>query len=143
MAAENKILSIRPREQIEVRGFESIDPNLHMVEWLGRGKEVRQFVVGDVESELYAQDRDAQVISVECIGEPEYETKIKRQDSGSRGILSQFALTLPLRIRVRAGGGSTWVLVVRHNYSAVDLDVPGQRKLTLNFQIVGQPEIEV
>ncbi|WP_215782421.1 hypothetical protein [Paludibacterium sp. B53371] len=96
----------------------------------------------DVESELYAQDKNAQVLSVDCIGEPGYETKIKRQNFGPAGILSQFSLTLPLRIRVRTSGGDVWILLVMQNYSAVDLDVPGQRKLTLNFKIVGQPKIE-
>lgn len=70
--------SIRFQERVKVIGFECVDPNLHMIEWLGRGRDVRQFIVNDVETELYVQDRNAQVLSIECTSEPEYETKIKQ-----------------------------------------------------------------
>ena len=142
MTTEEKITSIRSQEQIGIRGFACIDSNLHMLEWLGRGRDVRQFVVNDVETELYLQDQGAQVLSIECTSDPKYETNVKREGMSQKGIVSQFAVTFPLRVRVRASTGATWVLAVHHNYNATDLDVPGHRKLTLNFQIVGQPEIE-
>lgn len=138
--AYEKVTSMRLSEQVDVHGFACVDPNLHMIEWLGRGRDIRQFVVQDVESELYAQDKGAQVLSVECTGEPLYETKVKREGSSSRGVVSQFSVTLPLDIRVRASSGVVWALVVQHNYSATGLDEPGGRKLTLNFQILGQQE---
>ena len=140
MTTEEKITSIRSQEQIGVSGFACIDPNLHMLEWLGRGRDVRQFVVNDVETELYSQDQGAQVLSIECMADPKYETKVKREGMSQKGIVSQFAVTFPLRVCVRASTGATWALTVQHHYSAVDLDVPGQRKLTLNFQVVGQQE---
>jgi len=142
MSIEEKIASIRSQEQIGICGFACIDPNLHMLEWLGRGSDVRQFVVNDVEAELYSQDQGAQVLSIECTADPEYETKVKRQGASQKGVVSQFAVTFPLRVCVRASIGATWALTVRHNYSAVDLDVPGQHKLTLNFQIEGQQEVK-
>jgi len=140
MTADERVTSMRSPEKVEVRGFTRVDPNLHMIEWLGLGRDVRQFVVKDVESELYAQDKGAQVLSVECTREPSYETKAKRQGSSSKGVVSQFSVTLPLSICVRAGNGTIWTLAVQHNYTATGLDEPGGRKLTLNFQIVGQQE---
>ncbi|WP_124890949.1 hypothetical protein [Burkholderia stagnalis] len=134
--------SIRFQERVKVIGFECVDPNLHMIEWLGRGRDVRQFIVNDVETELYVQDRNAQVLSIECTSEPEYETKIKQQGTREKGIVSQFAVTFPLSVRVKAGTGAIWALLVRQSYNATALDVPENRQLMLNFLIVGQQEMK-
>lgn len=141
MTAVEKVSSMRSHEQIDIRGFAVVEPNLHMIEWLGLGRDVRQFVVKDVEAELYGQDKGAQVLSVECMDEPSYETKAKRQGSGQKGIVSQFSVTFSLSVRVRSSSGATWALAVRHSYVATGLDVPGGRRLVLNFEIVGQQEV--
>ena len=124
---------------VSVSGFESVDKSTHMIAWLGKGKNFREFVVQDAEAELYAQDKGAQLLSVNCKSTPQYETHaLPQNDRTSKAILSKFSVTFPLAIRVRASNGKVWRLDVNHNYLATDLDKPGQHKLTLNFGIVDQ-----
>ena len=139
-SATKSVASLRHPARIDISGFECVDENVHMIEWLGKGRDFRQFIASDIESELYAQDQGAQVLSVGCTSEPAYESKIKRQGDSSQGVLVQFSVTFPLVVCVKATGGVIWILGVQHNYHATDLDVPGQRKLKLNFTIVSQSQ---
>jgi hypothetical protein len=136
------VASVKRPAQIEIAGFERADEAAHMIEWLGKGKDFRQFVVNDIEGELYAQDSNSQLLSVNCTTKPEYETKLLRQnDASQKGILTQFSVTFPIMLRVKAGNGAVWDLNVKHNYHASNLDVPGNHKVRLNFTIVSQAPV--
>jgi len=112
-----------------------------MIEWLGKGKDFRQFIVNDIETELYAQDSNSQLLSVNCVAKPECETKLIRQnEADQKGILTQFSVTFPVVLQVKAGNSGVWRLNVKHNYSASNLNVPGNHKLRLNFTIVSQSQ---
>lgn len=135
----DSVASVKGPAQIEVSGFEYADDSVHMIEWLGKGSDFRQFIANDIETELYAQDQGSQLLSVNCVAKPEYETKLLRQDDISqKAILAQISVTFPLTLRVRATNGVVWNLKVKHNYHAMNLDVPGKHKLKLNFTIIAQ-----
>ena len=122
---------------IEISGFETADDNVHMLEWLKKGKDFRQFVIHDIETELYAQDASSQLLSVNCKAKPNFETKVKTDHQGRSGLVTQFLVTFPISLRVRAANGSVWRLDVEHSYQATNLDVPDKFQLRLNFTIVG------
>jgi hypothetical protein len=133
------VASLKKPAQIAVAGFAQADESAHMIEWLGKGRDFRKFVANDIEAELYAQDPGAQLLSVQCVGKPEYVTKLLRQDDEpQKGILTQFSVTFPLNLQVRAANGVVWSLSVRHSYHASDLHIPGKHKLRLNFMVEGQ-----
>src|SRR4030065_2059151 len=130
------VASLKNGSFVEISGFEAVDESTHMIVWLGKGKEFRKFVVNDVETELYAQDKGAQLLSVHCKSTPKYETKARpNNDRTSKAIVTSFSVTFPLAVRVRASNGEVWRLDVNHNYVATNLDEPGQQKLALNFGI--------
>jgi hypothetical protein len=124
---------------IEVSGFEVADGDVHMLEWLGRGTDFRQFVVRDVETELVTQDKGSRLLSVACKTKPEYKTYARPNNDGTAlATLTRFSVTFPLVLRVRASNGRVWRLDVKHNYYATNLDTPGKRNIKLNFEIVKQ-----
>ncbi len=130
---------VKKPAQIKICGFERADEGAHMIEWLGKGKDFRQFVVNDIEEELYAQDPNSQLLSVDCIAEPEYETKLLRQNEAfHKGVVAQFSVTFPILLSVKAGNGVVWDLSIKHSYHASNLDDPAKRKLRLNFTITAQ-----
>lgn len=122
--------------QIEISGFEAADDSLHMLEWMRKGKDFRQFVIHDIETELYAQDASSQLLSVNCKAKPNFETKVKTDHQGQSGVVTQFFAAFPISLRVRAANGAVWRLDVEHSYQATNLDVPDQFQLRLNFTIV-------
>jgi hypothetical protein len=133
------VASLRKGLSVEISGFELADDGAHMIAWLGKGKDFRQFIVNDVETELYAQDKTAQVLSVRCKSTPRYETRARPDNDGSsKAVVTSLSVTFPLVVRVRASNGKVWQLDINHNYFGTNLDVPAKRKLDLNFGIVGQ-----
>jgi hypothetical protein len=133
--SQDRISSLHKPNVIGVSGFEEADESLHMIEWLRRGKDFREFVVRDIESELYAQDGSAQLLSVDC-GKPEFQTKMRRDVANNRAIVTKLDIIFPVRLSVKGGDGRLWSLDVRHGYLAENMDVPDGFKLTMNFTIV-------
>ncbi|MDB5766079.1 MAG: hypothetical protein JWQ61_893 [Collimonas fungivorans] len=124
-------------ERIEVSGFDAADDSVHMLEWMRKGRDVRQFVVNDIETELYSQDANSQLLSVTCKAKPNFETKVKTDQQAKNGVVIQFFAAFPMALRVRAANGAVWKLDVEHSYQATNLDVPDEFQLRLNFTIVG------
>lgn len=140
MAVEQmtRVASLHPNQRIDVIGFERGDDCVHMIEWLRKGADFRQFVVSDLEAELYAQDADAQLLSVVCNSDLEHETKARRIPGNEvQAVLTAVSITFPLTVRVRAGNGVVWLLDVRHGYQASNMDQKDGFKLRLDFTIVG------
>ncbi|HWG87182.1 MAG TPA: hypothetical protein VN679_05320 [Candidatus Acidoferrales bacterium] len=130
-----RVPSIHKPSVIDVSGFEEADESLHMIEWLRRGKDFREFVTSDIESELYAQDSGAQLLSLEC-EKPELQTNMRRDVVNNRAIVTEFCIVFPVRLTVKGGDGRLWKLEVKHGYKATNMDVPGNFKLTMNFSIM-------
>ncbi len=127
--------SINIGKTVELAGFDCADESSHMIEWLGRGKDYRSFVVTDVENELYKQQPGSQLLKLECTGEPELLTgALPQEGDESKAILTRFSATFPLKAVVDLSG-SLWVLNVDQNYYAENLNVPNERKLTQNFTV--------
>ncbi|WP_038492758.1 hypothetical protein [Janthinobacterium agaricidamnosum] len=124
-------------ERVEISGFETVDDSVYMLEWMRKGRDFRQFVVRDIETELYAQDAGSQLLSVSCKAKPNLETKVKTDHQGQSGVVTQFFVTFPISLRVRAANGVVWRLDVEHAYQATNLDVPDTFQLRLNFTITG------
>ena len=124
-------------ERVETSGFETADGSVHMLEWMRKGRDFRQFVVHDIETELYAQDAGSQLLSVNCKARPNFETKVKTDHQGQSGVVTQFFVTFPISLRVRAANGAVWRLDVEHGYQATNLDLPDKFQLRLNFTITG------
>ena len=138
----DSVASVKKPARIEVAGFEQADDSIHMIEWLRKGKDFREFIVNDIESELYAQDQGSQLLSVKCKMKPEYETKILRENEGaSKAIVTELSVTFPILLRVRAANDVVWDLEVQHNYHATNLDLPDQFNLQLNFTIIGSRQV--
>lgn len=133
----DSVASIRPPSRVAIKGFEHADDEIHMLEWLGKGKDFRQFFMNDLEHELYRQDPGSLLISAECLAKPEYVSKALKDDpQASKAILTEFSVVMPLLARVRASSGQLWRLKIDFGYHMTGMDVPGNRKLQLNFQIV-------
>lgn len=129
--------SINKGESIEISGFDCAEKSVHMIEWLGLGKDYRRFVVSDVESELYKQQPRSQLLKLQCTGEPELLTGALPQNGDeSKAILTRFSATFPLEATVNLGG-EVWVLTIDQNYYAENLNIPSERKLTQNFNVKG------
>ena len=94
-------------------------------------------MIHDIETERYAQDASSQLLSVNCKAKPNFETKVKTDHQGRSGLVTQFLVTFPISLRVRAANGSVWRLDVEHSYQATNLDVSDKFQLRLNFMIVG------
>lgn len=136
------IPSLNPQHVIDIYGFDSADDISHMIEWLRKGRNFREFVVRDVEEELYAQDRGAQLLSLTCKSKPDCKTKARRQVAGgSNVVVTEALITFPLQVRVKASDGVIWDLEIMHQYHATCMDVPDEFKLRLNFTVMAhQPE---
>lgn len=108
-----------------------------MIEWLGRGKDYRKFIVSDVESELYKQQPGSQLLKLECTGEPKLLTwALVQNGDRSKAILTKFSATFPLTATINLGGEILF-LTIDQNYYAENLNIPNKRKLTLTFTIKG------
>ncbi|WP_434577353.1 hypothetical protein J3P95_10815 [Pseudomonas sp. Z5-35] len=123
--------------QIELLGFEQLDQSAHMMEWLRRGRDFRQFIISDLEEELYTQDRGSQLLSAHLKSQPDFETKVLKETSSTQTIVKQFSVVLAFSLRVRASNGVIWVLDVNHGYYAKNMDLPGQFQLRLSFLVMG------
>jgi hypothetical protein len=116
-----------------------------MLEWMRRGRDFRQFVVHDIETELYAQDDSSQLLSASCKAKRNFETKVKTDCQSESGRVTQLFVVFSISLRVRAANGvvwcgvevGCWMLDVEHSYQATDLDIPGKFKLRLNFTTIG------
>ena len=125
---------------VEVFGFDCADKSVHMIEWLGLGKDYRSFVVSDIEKELSRQQPGSRLLRLECTSEPELLTGALPQEEGaSKAILTRFSATFSLLATVNLSG-SIWVLNIDQNYYIENLNIPEERKLTQNFTIKGSAE---
>jgi len=132
----SNIASINAPHLIEISGFEKCDDAAHMFEWLGRGRDFRQFVARDVEEELYRQTPGAQLLSMSCDDKPELVTKVKPQGTGSTAVVTDLRATFLLTVRVAAADGAVWRLQIRHGYEASNIHFRDARQLRLNFTIM-------
>ena len=131
--------SLNKGSNVEITGFDVVDESVHMIEWLGKGKDFRKFVVNDVEAELYSQDTGSQLLSVHCKAPPDYKTgTLPNKDGTSIATVTKFSVTFPLVVKVRASNGKIWKLSIEHNYLATNLNIPGQHRLKLNFKVIDQ-----
>ena len=122
--------------EIEVLGFERLDQSTHMMTWLRKGMDSREFIVFDLEDELYAQDQGAQLLSVNLKSQPSFETRVRKDELGAKAVVTYFSVDLPISLRVKASSGVVWVLDVNHNYQAENMDVPERFQLRFNFNVV-------
>lgn len=138
--SREQIPSFHVPAQVDISGFDAVDDSLHMIEWLRRGRNFRHFVVNDLETELYAQDSNAQLLSVDC-GTPEFETRLRPESPSDKAVVTHFGVVFPVLARVTGGDGRRWKLQVRLGYQATNMDGQGKFNLQMNFTIVGH-EIE-
>ena len=93
--------SINEGKTIELSGFECGEKSVHMIEWLGLGKDYRKFVSSDVEGELYKQQPGSQLLKLACTGELELSTgALSKDGDDSKAILTRFSATFPLEATV-------------------------------------------
>ena len=138
MKSENQetVASLHQPKKVSISGFELADSDGHMIEWIRKGSDFRQFVVNDIEVELYAQDHGAQLLSVKCKARPSFETKVRQEKSASRALVTQVSIDFPVALRVQSTNGEVWKLDVSHSYHATNMDVPDQFNLRLDFTIL-------
>ena len=136
MAPQETIASIKPPSLISLSGFEALESISHMIDWLGRELPFRQFMIGDVERELYSQDNASQLVTVQLNGEPKLETKaLPANDGTSHAVVTKFEMSLPISLIVKASNGQHWRLSVSLSYSAGNLNIPSAKTLQLGFNI--------
>lgn len=139
--SEIEVKSQHEPNSVKAIGFDIAEQDLEMIKWLRKGDEVAQFVIGDVENELYAQDSASQLLSVHCLRKPEFQTKaLKKHPNDSQVIVSQFKAMFPLLVEVRSSGGAVWKLEIEHSYHASNMETPDDFALRLDFTIVGQQQ---
>jgi len=120
---------------IALRGFRAAADAEEVIRWMARGSELADFIAGDVEGELYGQDPGAQVYAIDCTDAPEVLTHAYTTGVSKQAIVHGFTICLPLKVLVKSGDGTDWVLIVNHQYEGRDWDQPERRKLVLNFSI--------
>lgn len=136
------IPSLNKPHQVEALGFDQADNAAHMIAWLGRGSNFRQFVTNDVEGELYAQTPGAQLLSITCKGPLQLETSAMPQGPGQGTTVTGISITFPLSLRIKMSDEVLWKLDVEHNYDAVNIHLKdGRRSLTQNFAVVGHEQV--
>jgi hypothetical protein len=141
LMTEIEVESQHESNSIKAIGFDITEQDLEMIKWLRKGGDVVRFVIDDVETELYAQDSDSQLLSVHCLRRPEFQTKaLKKHPSDSQVIVTQFKASFPLHVEVRSSGGAIWKLEVEHSYHASNMETPSDFALRLDFTIVGQQQ---
>jgi len=87
------VQSINPDRQVSVSGADAAAGATHMYAWLGRGSDFPDFVVNDIEEELYRQTPGAQVLEVWFTGEPDLKTRAAREENGARAIVTGLSVT--------------------------------------------------
>jgi hypothetical protein len=136
------IPSLHAPHQIEARGFDKADRFAHMIGWLGRGADFRQFVTKDIETEIYSQTPGAQVRAVVCKEEPVCRTSVKQQEAGQPGIVTDVSVTFPMALEVRSDDAALWGLDVNLSYVAANIHLTDQRRtLRLDFVILAHRRI--
>lgn len=132
--------SANTNDEIEIVGFDCVSENAHMIEWLGLGKDYKSFVPKDIENELLKQQPDSKLIKLECKAEPELLTKVLAQsNTDEKAIVTMFSVTFPIEATINLGG-STWVLSIKQNYVIKNMEMPDNRQLTQNFNIIGSAQ---
>jgi hypothetical protein len=133
--ATTQVPSLNPPHQVETSGFELADHAAHMLAWLGKGEDSRQFVVSDIEDGIYRQAPDSQVLEVRCNDKPELTTAVQSDNGDSRATVDGFRVTFPLTVRVKTPG-AVWKLDVQHSYEATDRgDNDGQTNVRMHFAV--------
>lgn len=139
MIASFKVESLRESIKVSVVGFEIIDEYVEMIRWLRKGTNFRQFVIGDIEHELYSQDGGAQLLSVRCREKPKLQTKaLRRSPNDTQAIVTQFSIMFPLALRIQGSDVRMWNLEVEHSYHASNMEKEGKFALRLDFTVVDQ-----
>ena len=124
-------------KNIELKGFECAKDGEHMIEWLGKGKNYKEFLTADVYEELIKQQPGSVLMSLECTGTPEYETAaLPEQENSSKAIVHRFMVSFPLLVTVKSSNNEVWVLTVKHVYEASNLHIPNERKLLQHFNVL-------
>jgi hypothetical protein len=118
----------------QLMGFECANEIIDSIGLLGRGTDFPAFLVTDVSKELNRQYDRSQLISVECIGEPELKAGSKPilENGTQQDVLTKLSVTFPLQLRVK-NGISVITLKVDQNYMVENMDQPGQQQVTQNF----------
>jgi hypothetical protein len=133
--AMTHVPSLHASHQVKTSGFELADEAAHMLAWLGKGEDSRQFVVNDIEDGIYRQAPGGQVLEVRCNHRPELTTTVQAQDGGSNATGGGFRVTFPLTVRVKTPG-AVWKLDVQHSYEATDGgNNDGQTNIRMHFAV--------
>jgi hypothetical protein len=128
------IASVNSGQQVQTDGFEQADPAAHMLAWLGRPGSVEEFVVGDVEAELYRQTPNAQLLSLHLVDAPAVETQARPVEGASQVAVEAFEATLPLVAEVNRDG-EHWMLSLNVRYRL--RSSPGTPpELNFDFQVL-------
>lgn len=136
------IPSLNEPHRVEAFGFSQADEAAHMISWLGRGNNFRQFVTNDVEGELYAQTPGAQLLSITCKGPLQIETNAAPQGVGQGTVATDISITFPLALRIKMPDEMLWKLDVEHSYDAANIHLKdGRRSLTQHFTVVGHEQV--
>ncbi|WP_263262281.1 hypothetical protein [Pseudomonas sp. RIT-PI-S] len=137
----HKVPSIKTGFSIEVHGFEKAESYLHMIEWLGRGKNINTFLTQDSEKELYLQDEGSRLLSAELLEVSEVESKAVQQGHTDQGILKEFKINFLMRFHIISSTKETWELKVGQRYLSGNLDVPEKSYLQMSFDVIEARQI--
>jgi len=129
--------SATTNDEIQIIGFDCAEESVHMIEWLGFGKDPKSFVPKDIQIELLKQQPDSKLIKLECKSEPKLSTNVLAQSKNDdKAIVTTFSATFPVEATIELGD-STWILSIEHNYIIKNMETTDNRQLTQNFNIIG------
>lgn len=129
------VQSINPDRQVSVSGADVAAGAAHMYEWLGRSGAFPEFVIHDIEEELYRQTPGAQVQEVWFTAEPHLKTSAARDGDGSGAVVTGLSVIFFVTVRIGMSDGIVWKLDVQHGYHASDIHQSEHRKLRIDFVI--------
>ena len=129
------IASVNPGQQIRTDGFEQADSAAHMLAWLRRPGSVEEFVVGDVEAELYRQTPNAQLLSLHLVDVPVVETQARPVEGARQAAVEAFEATMSLIAEVNRDG-ERWMLSLNVRYRLRSSPSATPPELDFDFQVL-------
>ena len=119
---------------MHINGFPQDTDTKRMLIWLGDDYITQ--VVKELEQGLIRQDAGSQVVEVECLGDPRFETAFRRKgDNPNVGVATRMNVEFDIRVQVIDSQFRCWNLYLTAQYLATSLDDPPNTKIKGNFQL--------
>ena len=115
-------------------GFPQNEDVVRMLYWMG--DDYVDTLVNELRDGLLKQDAGSRLISVHCVGEPDFETAFKlKAGTEDTGVATRMKAVFPVEAVAIDSKLRRWRLFISAEYHAASLDVPGSMQVIADFNI--------